>query len=220
LTIRVAIADDHPMLLAGMQYLMSGMQDVELIGAVADSTALVDLLGKQPCDVVVTDYSMPGGCYGDGISLFGFLRRRFPALGLVVLTGLDSLPALKAIVTSGVGVVVSKLDEPRHLHAAILAAQGRFRYLSPAICKVLGAVSAPSDSALLSRRETEVVRLFAEGLSVAGIGEKVGRSRKTISVQKMAAIRKLGLANDAELVRYALANGLIQASQGAKLDKH
>lgn len=219
MTIRIAIADDHPMLLAGMQHLVSGMQGVALVGVATDSTALVDVLGRRPCDVVVTDYAMPGGHYGDGISLFGFLRRRFPALRLVVLTGLDSVPVLKAILAADVDVVVAKLDDPEHLQAAIFAAHGRFPYLSPAIRKVVATASVLLGRAPLSKRETEVVRLFAEGLGVSDIGERVGRSRKTISVQKMAAMRKLGLASDAELVRYALANGFIQGSRGTRLDE-
>jgi two-component system, NarL family, captular synthesis response regulator RcsB len=220
LTIRVAIADDHPILLAGMQYLMSGMRGVMLVGVASDSTELVDVLGRQPCDVVVTDYAMPGGQYGDGTSLFGFLHRRFPALRLVVLTGLDSMPVLSTILAAGVDAIVGKMDDPEHLHAAVLAAHGRQRYLSPAIREIVGMESTPPSSSLLSRRETEVVRLFAQGLSAADIGEMVGRSRKTISVQKMSAIRKLGLANDAELIRYALVHGLIQGSQNTKLEGH
>lgn len=219
MTIRIAIADDHPTVLAGLQYLMSNMPGIELIGVAPDSTVLVDLLCKQPCDVVISDYAMPGGDYGDGISLFGFLQRRFPALRLVVLTGIDSVTMLRVILAAGVDVVVSKLDDPERLQEAILAAHGRYGYLSPAIQTIVGETKQAPSSELLSKRETEVVRLFAEGLSISAIGEKTGRSRKTISVQKISAMKKLGLASDAELVRYALLGGLIQGSQGAKSDE-
>lgn len=213
MAIRIAIADDHPTLLVGMEYLLSDVDDLELVGMAADSTALVDLLCKHSCDVVVTDYAMPGGRYGDGVSLLGFLRRRFPSMRLVVLTGLDSAAIFKVIVAAEIDALVSKRDEPTHLFEAIRATSWSGTYLSPSIRQVLG---VQSSFAALSARETEVVRLFAEGLSVAGIGERVDRSRKTISVQKMSAMRKLGLESDAELVRYALASGLIQGAYDAK----
>jgi DNA-binding NarL/FixJ family response regulator len=216
LTIRIVVADDHPTLLAGMQYLISHMPGLELVGTGSDSTDLVDLLGRQACDVAIVDYAMPGGDYGDGISLFAFLQRRFPALNLVVLTGLDSASVLRIIVAAGVNVIVSKLDDPEYLHEAIFAAQARQAYLSPAIRSVIDQVPMFPSNELLSKRETEVVRLFAEGLSVSEIGIQTGRSRKTISVQKLTARRKLGLASDAELVRYALENGLLQGSQAAR----
>jgi two-component system capsular synthesis response regulator RcsB len=68
----------------------------------------------------------------------------------------------------------------------------------------------------LSKRESEVLRMFAEGLSVMQIAQRVGRSRKTISTQKIAAMRKLGLQRDAEIFEYALTHGLVQASQNAR----
>jgi two-component system capsular synthesis response regulator RcsB len=220
LTIRVAVADDHPTLLAGMAYLLSAMTDATVTGLAADSTELVELLGREPCDVVVTDYSMPGGRYGDGISLFGFLLRRFPNVRLVVLTGLESQAVLQGILAAGFDAIVAKADDPEYLQQAIRAVHERKPFLSPEIQRMLDAVPAPrADGGVqsqLSKRETEVVRLFAEGLSVSEIGDRVGRSRKTISTQKVAAMKKLGLQNDAELFRYALANGLIQSSHGSR----
>jgi two-component system capsular synthesis response regulator RcsB len=216
LTIRVAVADDHPTMLAGMEYLLSSMPDVAVVGLVADSTGLVELLGSKGCDVVVTDFSMPGGRYGDGISLIGFLRRRFPTLRLVVLTGLENPTVLQSILAVGVEALVGKLDEPEHTQEAIRAAFERRPYKSPGIQRIVEGIPSPGVDGSLSKRETEVVRLLAEGLTVSEIGERVGRSRKTISAQKVAAMKKLGLQGDAELFRYALANGLIQASQGPR----
>nr|WP_274602784.1 MULTISPECIES: LuxR C-terminal-related transcriptional regulator [unclassified Stenotrophomonas] len=70
--------------------------------------------------------------------------------------------------------------------------------------------------AVLSKRENEVLRMYAEGLSVIEIAERIGRSRKTVSTQKVAAMRKLNLATDAEVFHYAIAHGLVNASQQAR----
>ena len=217
MAIRVAVSDDHPAVLAGIEYILLGADDFRVIGLAASSTELVELLSRQACDVVVTDYSMPGGRYGDGISLFGFLMRRFPKVRLVALTGLENPSVLEGILAAGVTVIVAKADDPEYLHEAVRVAHAGGAYASPSIRRLLDN-EAPSPQgvagAVLSRRETEVVRLFAEGLTVSDIGERVGRSRKTISVQKMAAMKKLGLKSDIDLFRYALANGLIRASGG------
>jgi two-component system, NarL family, captular synthesis response regulator RcsB len=219
LTIRVAVADDHPTLLAGMEHLLSGFDGIEVIGLVTDSTALVDLLGKSACDVVVTDFSMPNGRYGDGLALLKFLQRRFPKLQRVVLTGVESPDVLTSILDIGVRAVLSKADDLHHLESAIRTAHLDQIYLSPTaqriVATALARVPDASDNRL-SKRETEVLRLYAEGLSVSQIGARNGRSSKTISAQKMTAMKKLNLKNDADIFRYARANGLVQSSETSR----
>jgi two-component system, NarL family, captular synthesis response regulator RcsB len=218
LTIRVAVADDHPTLLAGMEHLLSKVQGLTLVGLVTNSTELVELLGRSACDVVVTDFSMPGGRYGDGLSLLRFLKRRFPNVRLVVLTSIESGVVMDSIVKVGAFGLVSKSDDLSHLEAAIRMAHLGNRYISPKKSAQLSAQVATSDStddqvAKLTKRETEVLRMYAEGLTVSQIGDRAGRSSKTISAQKMAAMKKLHLQHDADIFRYALAHGLVQASQ-------
>jgi two-component system, NarL family, captular synthesis response regulator RcsB len=217
LTIRVAVADDHPTLLAGMEHLLSGFTGVSLIGMVTSSTELVELLSKTACDVVVTDFSMPHGRYGDGLSLLRFLKRRFPATRLVVLTGIENDAVMRGILDVGAVGIVSKSDDLQHLESAVGMAYAGDHYLSPRVVQILdqsaAQAGAPKPSPQLSKRETEVLRLYAEGLSVSEIGVRAGRSSKTISAQKMAAMRKLGLQHDADIFKYALAHGLVSASE-------
>jgi two-component system, NarL family, captular synthesis response regulator RcsB len=217
---RVAIADDHPTLLAGMEHLMSRFRDISLIGTVTNSTELVDLLGKSPCDVVVTDFSMPHGRYGDGLSLLRFLKRRFPATSLVVLTSIENSAVMQGILDVGAVGIVSKSDDLEHVETAIRMAHAGDRYFSPTVVKILDEVVAETSDAQplvqLSKRETEVLRLYAEGLTVSEIGVRAGRSSKTISAQKMAAMKKLGLQHDADIFKYALAHGLVSASQTSR----
>ncbi|WP_233842734.1 response regulator [Dyella sp. 2HG41-7] len=220
MTIRVAVADDHPTLLAGMEHLLTGFEGITVAGLVTDSTTLVELLGKSPCDVVVTDFSMPHGRYGDGLSLLRFLRRRFPDVQLVVLTGIENGDVLQNILDVGVSGILSKSDDLHHVEGAIrMALQGE-RYLSPEAERLLQQTSSASHGEVgqvrLTKREAEVLRLYAEGFTVTEIGLRVGRSSKTISAQKQAAMKKLGLSNDAEVFNYALAHGLVQASQLSK----
>jgi two-component system, NarL family, captular synthesis response regulator RcsB len=221
LTIRVAVADDHPTLLAGVEHLLSKVQGINLIGLVTNSTELVELLGQSSCDVVVTDFSMPGGRYGDGLSLLRFLKRRFPNVRLVVLTSIESSVVMDSIMKVGVTGLVSKSDDLGHLEAAIRMAHLGNRYVSPTKSQQLQQQASSSDTegdevVKLSKRETEVLRMYAEGLTVSEIGVRVGRSSKTISAQKMTAMKKLRLRHDADIFKYALAHGLVQASQSSQ----
>lgn len=215
--IRVVVADDHPVLLAGLEQLLQVAPDIEVVGLVRDSSGLVELLGRRGVDVVVTDYSMPHGEFGDGSALLRFLRRRFPQINLIVLTGMESPLVLTGIFATGVESVVSKADPGQHLVPAIHASMAGRRYLSPEIERLLAQAPEPRvEGSSLSKRESEVLRMFAEGLSVIEIAERIKRSRKTVSTQKIAAMRKLGLESDADVFRYAIANGLVPASQVAR----
>lgn len=217
MTIRVAVADDHPTLLAGMEHLLSGLEGISLVGLVTDSTALVELLSHASCDVVVTDFSMPHGRYGDGLALLRFLKRRFPALRLVVLTSIENSVVMQGILSVGVLGIVSKSDALSHLDSAIRLAHLGNRYLSPTAERLVQSEAPVEDDAgngaRLSKRETEVLRMYAEGLTVTEIGQRAGRSSKTISAQKMAAMKKLGLQHDADIFKYAQTHGLIPSSQ-------
>jgi two-component system, NarL family, captular synthesis response regulator RcsB len=225
LTIRVAVVDDHPTLLAGMEHLLSKVQGITLIGLVTNSTELVELLGNSSCDVVVTDFSMPGGRYGDGLTLLRFLKRRFPNVRQVVFTSIENNAVMRGIKDVGALGLVSKSDDLGHVEIAIRMAYLGNPYVSPRISEQLVESSPDADTAVehpgkLSKRETEVLRLYAEGLTVSQIGLRAGRSSKTISAQKMAAMKKLGLRNDADIFKYAQANGLVQASQTSQKNAH
>ena len=215
MNIRIAVADDHPVLLAGMEHLLGEQPGFQVAGLVRDSTALVELLSRSGVDVVVTDFSMPEGRYGDGVALLRFLRRRFPQVKLVVLTAMESPMVLSSILGAGVACVVSKSDPLQHLLPAIEAVCADRGYLSPEVQRLTAATTSDEpglDHSALSRRESEVLRMFAEGLTVKEIAERVGRSRKTVSTQKVAAKRKLGLTTDADIFQYAIAQRLVSSS--------
>jgi len=127
----------------------------------------------------------------------------------VTVTMLNSPAVFRALQELGVNSIVSKSDPMSHLIAAIHAAHSGGRYLSPTIASLLERTESAA-GATLSKRETEIVRLFREGYKVTEIAEKLHRSKKTISAQKLAAMRKLGVTSDAELIR---ADGLPMAGE-------
>ncbi len=212
--IRLLLADDHPAVIAGVSVAVGAISDINIIGTACSSTAVVALLDRQPCDVLLTDYAMPGGDYGDGVPLLSFLMRRYPALRIVVLTMLDNPAILSGIVATGVQGVLSKSDDVEHIVLGVRSAMGGKVYFSPtmqAIFNTTRELQGPSMRPL-TRRETEVVRLFVSGLSIGEIAQRLHRGKQTVSTQKMMAMRKLGIEREADLFRYAIEVGLVSSS--------
>jgi len=216
LEIRVVVADDHPGMIAGVRHELAQLNGIRLLATAADSTELMRLLATTPCDVVVSDYAMPTGEHGDGIALFGLMRRRYPHIQLVVLTMLDNPAVLHTLVSSGVTCIVSKSDAVAHLGPAIHAANQQGKYYSPTVDTVIRSIDwnvrSRNAEGVLSQRESEVVRLYASGLTVNEIAERLHRSKKTISSQKAKAMEKLSIERDVDLLRYAMENGLVGSS--------
>lgn len=212
-SIRFVLADDHPAVLFGMQNAVGNIDSFKLVGTARNSTEIVDLLNQHPCDVLVTDYAMPTGEYGDGISMVAFLARRYPELRVVVMTMMDNPAILNALVAERVSCILSKSDDPSHLVPAVHAAFAGGTYYSPTIRAILDTARStrnePSGRHSLTRREAEVVRLFVSGLLVSEIAERLHRSKQTVSTQKISAMRKLGVERDVDLFKYAIETGLV-----------
>ncbi|CAJ0795958.1 Transcriptional regulatory protein RcsB [Ralstonia psammae] len=202
-SVRVIVADDHPVTGHGVAQGLSRMPTINVVAVVSDADALIDRLDTTPCDVLTLDYVMPAaGQYGDGQALIAFLMRRYPQLRIVTVTMLSSPPVFRALQQLGVHCIASKADSISHIVTAVHAAYANGSYLSPTIASLLAQADSGPGSAL-SKRETEIVRLFREGYKVTEIAEKLHRSKKTISAQKLAAMRKLGITRDADLIKYA-----------------
>lgn len=207
--IRVAFADDHPVIRLGIEATLDDIPNVKRIGSAVDSTGLVALLDAQACDMLITDYAMPGGQYGDGLELVGFLRERYPKLGIIIITSMDKAVLIRSLLACGVDGILSKADDMSHLRSAVQAVHSKRKYFSPRITRMVKALPS-TNSSRLSPREFEVIKLYVSGTSINGIAEKLERSKQTISTQKVSAMRKLGIESDADLFKYALELGLTQ----------
>lgn len=216
--IRVIFADDHPVLALANRQIVGSVPSIVCVGEARNSTELVELLQHTPCDVLVTDYAMPGGEYGDGHALISFLSRRYPNLKMVVMTMMDNPLVLRSLVRQRVGCVISKSDDPANLIPAIHAAYRGDRFASPRVQLLLRASPAAhrfrdgGSLQALSQRELEVVRLFVSGMTVSEIALDLRRTKQTISTQKLNAMRKLGIERDSDLFRYTNEVGLLSAT--------
>jgi two-component system capsular synthesis response regulator RcsB len=220
--VRIVVADDHPVILFGAEHALLKFPGLQVVGRARQSTELVKMLQTSACDVLVTDLAMPGGQYGDGLQLIGYLRRNFPNLPIVVLTMLENAALLKRLSELGVTSVVNKSDDLSHIGLAVQHVSRNLEYMSPLVKASLDALRMNSggkrDEVMLSKRELEVVRLFVSGMTIKEISEQLNRSIKTISTQKNTAMRKLGIDRDSELFQYAQSNGLLNLSSHAPDD--
>ncbi|WP_306849683.1 response regulator transcription factor [Cupriavidus necator] len=209
--IKVIIADDHPVVLDGMSRVLALEVGMQVVGSATNSTQLVALLESTACDVIVTDYSMPGGQFGDGLPMLQMLRRRYPTTRIVVMTMLDNPALIRNIQKVGISVILNKTDPVQELIPAVRAAFSGLSYQPASVRAILasGGLDEPSRRPILTRRELEVIRQCAAGVPVIEIARQANRSSKTISAQKSIAMKKLGLANDYELYEYARTNGLL-----------
>ncbi|WP_312236789.1 response regulator transcription factor [Stenotrophomonas sp.] len=206
---RVAVADDHPMVRMGIESSLDAFPMIRLIGSVADSTELVALLDAQPCDVLITDFAMPGGVHGDGLQLLDFLHERYAGLLIVVMTGIDQPVMIQAILSRPVAGLLSKADDVSHVALAVTAAHANRRYLSPTIAALSPSLPGQRRTTQLSPREQQVLSLYVDGKSIGAIAEQLQLRKQTVSTQKVSGMAKLGIERDADLFKYAAELGLV-----------
>ncbi|WP_321907866.1 response regulator [Paraburkholderia sp. J11-2] len=224
--IDLLVADDHPTVVAGILHELARVPFINIVGTANNSTQIIERLNSTHCDILLTDYAMPGGEFGDGLMLLAFLARRFLGLKIVVLTMMDNQAMVQQMRKIGIPAIVSKRDESRHLITAINEVYAGAEYFSPSVVNVeeLANTGRPLRSAAedaagdvrLTGKELEFLRLYSSGHSVGKIAEILHRSKQTISGQKVSVKRKLGISRDADLFRYAFDAGLAMGRE----DRH
>ncbi|MNU97834.1 Transcriptional regulatory protein RcsB [compost metagenome] len=210
--IRVILADDHPTVRIGVAYTLQHSGDIQVVAEAGTASELYDALAQHPCDVVLTDFSMPGGSAADGLSMLDRLRRQWPTRPLVVLTMVANPDTLYAIDATGCAGICDKAAPLEEAVEAVRAAAAGGRYRSPHVHAALSEANARHGrlpGRRLSPREVEVVRLIGEGLRLDDIAERLHRSAKTVSRQKRDAMQRLGLETDEDLVEFARRTRLV-----------
>lgn len=201
--LNVIIADDHPIVLFGIRKSLEQIEGINLVGQFEDSTSLINNIAKLKADILITDLSMPGDKYGDGITLIKYIKRHYPNLSIIVLTMNNNPAILSAVLDLDIEGIVLKQGAPADLPKALSALQKGKKFTPENVSKLLEKVNANGyGDKRLSPKESEVLRLFAEGFLVTEIAKKLNRSIKTISSQKKSAMLKLGVENDIALLNY------------------
>jgi DNA-binding NarL/FixJ family response regulator len=198
--IRVLVADDEPLIVAGIRTVLGSAPDIEVVAQAGDGRTAVEEAVRHRIDVALIDINMP---VLDGLGAIDELRRRAPGVRSVVLTSFGAEPNVVRALQSGTAGFVLKNCGPEELIRAVRAAHDGEAYLSPAVTRmVLGMVTEPGRRraaaerlAVLTPRESDVVHLVAEGLSNAEIGRRLHMSETTINTYMTRILAKLDCSN-------------------------
>jgi DNA-binding NarL/FixJ family response regulator len=211
MTIRAVIADDHPLVLDGLEQLFRVEPDIDVVARCRDADEALRAVRAQAPDVLVLDLLMPGG---GGLELLRALNRNPSATRVVLLTAVIDDDQLLEAIRLGVHGVVLKDMAPQLLVEAVREIHRGAQWLEQglggrALRRLLTREQTASRSAsLLSPREREIVRMVASGLRNRAIAEKLGIGEGTVKVHVHHIYEKLDVNGRIELVLYARENGL------------
>jgi two-component system, NarL family, invasion response regulator UvrY len=208
--IRVLIADDHPIVREGIRRILERAPDVAVVAEAGDADGVLRVLDGARPDVLLLDVAMPGPGF---LELLAAVGERAPrARVLVVSAHPEDQFAVRAL-RAGAAGYLSKGHEPAELLEAVRRVHAGRRFISPDLAeKLVAELDRPAGREghhRLSRREFEVLCLIGEGLSLKEIGARLEVNPKTISSYRARILEKLELKNTADLIRYALAHGLL-----------
>jgi DNA-binding NarL/FixJ family response regulator len=209
----VVVADDHAVLRAGLRMLISLQDDMEVVGEAGTAAGAIDVVEAQQPDVLVLDLAMPGG---RSIEAIQALRCISPGTRVLVLSMHDDPSFLRAVIAAGGAGYVTKRAADNALLSAIRTVHAGRTYVDVSLSEhpqpmppaAHGDCTAPLPS-VLSEREREVLRLVAYGHTNREIAGQLHVSIKSVESYRARVAEKLELRTRAELVRFALKNGLL-----------
>lgn len=211
--IRLIITDDHPIVRQGLKQIFEECPEIRTIDEAADGAELVQKIIKNTYDVALLDISMPGR---NGLTVLEEIKSIQPKLNVLMLSIYpEEQYAIKALKLGASGYLLKSSSPPEIILAIQKVANGG-KFISPFIAeKLVGSLYSenPIDKPLhenLSAREIEVLCLLAQGKSVSDIASELFISSKSVSTYKQRLLVKLGLKTVADIVRYAIKEGLVQ----------
>jgi DNA-binding NarL/FixJ family response regulator len=213
--IRILIADDHAILRAGLKHLLADATDIAVAGEASNGAEALALARATPCDALLLDMTMPGR---SGIELIRQIKDEKPKLPILILSmHKEDIYAVRAL-RAGASGYLCKDNAESQLEAAIRKVAGGGLYINQAVAERLAQEMVGGNAKVLphtqlSDREYQVFRDIAAGLGVTEISQRLNLSVKTVSTHKARLMQKMGFANTAELIQYAVKHELLdQAS--------
>ncbi len=208
--LRVAIADDHRLMLDGIKRALETAPDIKVVGEAMSGEEMLTLVPRVRPDVVILDLRMPKG---DGLTTLAQLRKDYPDLKIIILSMFEDSEHIDQALHQGASGYVVKSINPLDLPSTIRqVVEGTVYHPrgSGSSGGSSGGGSGGGHPGGLTDRELSILRLVAEGLSNLDIASKLYVTEQTVKFHLSNIYRKLGVGNRTEATRYAYRNGLIE----------
>ncbi len=215
--IRLFLVDDHQLVRDGIKALLTGIEDMVIVGEANNGKELLDKISHVDPDIILMDISLPDH---SGIELTRLLGSDHPHVRVLILSMYTNEDFIFNALKAGARGYLPKNTSRHELLDAIYTIYSGQEYLGSSISRIIlksyvrQAAEKDKDSEdlqlLLSAREIEVLKLFSEGMNNKEIGEKLGISIRTVESHKNHIVRKLGLKSTVEMVKVAIRNKIIE----------
>ena len=208
--IRLFITDDHAIMREGLRQLFALAADIEVAGEAEDGSQLLDRLRPGHVDLLLLDMNMPGI---SGEALVACVHALHPTLPILVLSMHNETQVAQRALQAGALGYLSKDRDPETLLAAIRRVAAGNRFIDPRLAEQMALEASGFGNRrhhdCLTDRELQILRLIARGMSVNDIAAELAISNKTVSTHKARMMNKMAFASNADTVRYAVAQQLI-----------
>ena len=204
--VKVLLADDHRLMLAGIRRTLEAAEDIEIVGEAYSGSQVLPLVSRTNPDVVLLDLRMPEM---DGLACLELIRKRHPDVKVVVLSVFSDSEHIETALKRGACGYIVKTVNPVDLPSAIRQVVEGDVYHALGLPEV--DESASARAAGLTDREIAILKAVARGLSNQSIGKELWVTEQTVKFHLTNIYRKLGVANRTEATRYAYQHGLVES---------
>lgn len=203
--IRVVLVDDHAVIRAGLEQLLAGTDDIEVVGTAANGAEALDVVRRIRPDVVLMDLQMP---QVDGVAATRAIMSERLGVDVLVLTSFSDNERIVAALDAGAVGYLLKDADPEDVLQGIRAVSRGESPLHPKAARALLGVRAGSPQVQLTTRETEVLTLVREGLANKQIARRLDISERTVKAHLTSAFARIGVADRTQAALWAERNGL------------
>lgn len=210
-TIRIVVADDHPMVREGLKVSLESEDGLTVVADVNNGQEALDAAAELNPDVVMLDISMP---VMNGMEACAEFKKRYPDIRILMITMHDDREYILKVVQSGAAGYVLKDVAAEELILAVQTVHQGGTYFSSSVAKTLftdfSEAQTRQSNDVLSRREEDVLALLADGLGNKEIARELNISVRTVEAHRLKIKQKLNISTSAGLIRYALDNSIIR----------
>jgi two-component system nitrate/nitrite response regulator NarL len=211
-TLRVLIADDHPLMLQGIRRALEASDDIEVVGEARSGEEALALVERRQPNLILLDLHMPGI---GGLECLEQIKQRWPEVKTVVISASDDRASIDSALLAGASAYILKSVSPMDIPSVLRQASTGAVYHVPSSPSPRNAERPPAGGPDLTPRETTILMAVAGGLTTKAISQELWLSEHTVKFHLTNIYRKLGVSNRSAAVRYAFENDLAPSNSAA-----